>query len=670
MATKDLAIAPLTGVLDLRSSPDMIPQGGVRYRQNFQTTGDGKIRRGTGFSKAFSEAGYNNADYHDQLLALDSPTAIRQPITGIFSAESTAKSRALFVTTQSRIARLNEYSGNYKLIANEAGGEPTQSANSPHIKAAQVGDYLVFTNGIDAPKYHLLEQLGESGQTLYEFEDFATIGLGRARLVWAWHNVIIFADVEMDSERFAYRVLWSDYDNPTSFDPSKPDSISGYKDLYFHEEILAGAPCGNSFLIYTTHGIWEMSIVGGDATFAFRRLYNAEDNNQKATLAYPNCLVNLGDSHLFVANEDEGGIGLYVFSQFYSKPDRPEWLHRSTDIFANVDKRLCESHCAGIHGDEVIVSMAEVGATNDCPNISLRINMTYKVADVLDHGFTAFCNYNSQRAPTLRDFILQYEICDLYDLYNNASIAFNNEGLPLTPFESDAPFEPQHIFTDQQVTFGSQLMEDTDQPTSAEDSLCAMMGGQTIDSMCRSCKGETLFMAASSEDWCLKEMGDVFYREICQNPSAVGTMTIIGYQSAEGSYALDGYDSIIRYAPMFVKNAGLRARMFEIDCIAVGQVEPNQIGLRVGISAQVADPNTDECRIVWHQHSLQDLKCISTRTAANHRLNNTKPSETINWNFWRDGKILYFELKITGTGGDSEFSRANVNLERYELREY
>lgn len=75
---KPITIAPLTGTLDARSTPDLIPRDGVRMRQNLQLTAEGKETRGTGWSKLLTKAGYNNADFHDQLLTFD---GIAVPVT-------------------------------------------------------------------------------------------------------------------------------------------------------------------------------------------------------------------------------------------------------------------------------------------------------------------------------------------------------------------------------------------------------------------------------------------------------------------------------------------------------------------------------------------------------------------------------------------------------------
>ncbi|MFA6239967.1 MAG: chitobiase/beta-hexosaminidase C-terminal domain-containing protein [Candidatus Hydrogenedentales bacterium] len=144
----------------------------------------------------------------------------------------------------------------------------------------------------------------------------------------------------------------------------------------------------------------------------------------------------------------------------------------------------------------------------------------------------------------------------------------------------------------------------------------------------------------------------------------------LSYTASVGSYILEGITSLFRTAPLFSEGYGITCEELKLDCIAVPQTTPNLIGLRVGVSAQVADPNTDECRLVWHQHSLKKLECISQRTAVEHRAKNTQPSENLAWNFLRSGKILYLELRIDGTDGDAEFSRINARLKRYAITNY
>lgn len=664
---KGIPVAPLTGVLDARSNPDALPAGGLRYRQNFQTNGQNKLRRGSGWQKLLSGPAYNNEDFHDQLLVFTD--TIRQPPTLLFEAVSTRRTRSLILATQGTIAQLNEYSGNWRILGSGFGGDPVTKASAPRFKAAQVGDFLAFTNDFESPRYHQLESNSvDPPPLLKEFDDFALIGLSRAAVVWAWHDCLFFADVEMDNERFSSRLLWSNYKDPTSFDPAKLNSIAGSKDLFAHERILAGMPgVGNTFLIYTTHGIWEMSIVGGEQSFAFRRVYNGEENEGVAVLKYPNTLVQVGDGHMYGAED-----GIYKFNQ-YGRPDRVEWLHRASSlVYDQINTDLCQVHVAIHTNNELLFSVARIGAADDCPDITLRVNTKYNMADVIDHGFTAFTNYRSYRVPTIRDFIIENGICTVEDLVA-AGYGWENEGLPRPIPSSSAPFDPQSIYTSTPQTIEDVTPEDWNQPEADEDSLCALLGNKRMDDFCRKCEGKTLLVAASSQEWCLKQLGTAMYRERCANPTAVGVENENGYASAIGSYILDGYDSILRFAPMYTTAPGqpmVRCEEVKLFYEDVPQDPPSTIGLRVGISGQPKDPNVEGCGIIWHQHSSQPLKCLTAKTEAQHKAKNTQPVDYASWNIWREGRYLHVELKMSGTGGDATFSSVVADAKLTEATNY
>lgn len=648
--SKGIPVAPLTGVLDVRSAPNDMPAQSLRMRQNMRTISQNKLRRGNGWQKFLSSSAYNNEDFHDQLLTF-TPGIGRQPPTLMVEAESTRGVRSLFVATQSKIAQLNEYSGNYRIIGKGYGGTPSTNASAPRFKSAQVGDYLVFTNDFDRPMYHQLEANAvDSPALLKTFDDLELIGLTRAKVVWQWHNCLFFADVEMEGERFSYRLIWSDFNNPISFDPAVISSITGTKDLFSNERILAGMPLGNSFLIYTTRGIWEMVLVGGDQSFAFRRVFNGEENENTAILKYPNTLISLGDQHVYAAQD-----GLYSFNQYSARPQRPEWLHRSTPlIYQNINEDLCESHVAAFFDNELYISTASNAASNGCPDRTLRVNWSYQVSDFIDFGFTTFCAYRSFKVPTIRDFIIENAICTVSGLIS-AGYPWGDEGLPNPVPISTAPFTPKSFYTVTPQTISGVTTEDWNKVSADSDSLCALLGSERLDDICRKCNASAVFAAVSSGDWCLKQiMPEIFYRERCVNPAAVGITSGTGYASSVGSYLLDGYDSILRFAPMFAGKPDIRCEEFRLDYLAQPQAIPSLIGLRVGISAQPVDPNSEgDCGLVWNQHSLKPMKCLTNFVPLDHLKNNTVPSEYHHWNFFRKGRVLYLELKFGGTGGDS-----------------
>lgn len=663
-----IPIAPLTGPMDVRSNPDQLQRGSLRFRQNFQATALGKLRRGSGWSKLLTRPDYNNQDFHDQLLTLsnaDEFTAIRQPVTLLFEAESTRKVRSLIAAKQGTVAKLNEHSGNWLILGTGYGGEQTESAAAPRFKAAQVGDYLALTNNFERPMYYRMEDVSVAGEPLLQtFDDFELIGLTRAGVVWAWRNVLFFADVTMDGERLGQRIIWSGYNNPLSFDPAALDSITGFKDLNNNETILAGKPVGNTFLIYTTHGIWEMAITGGDQSFSFARRFNGEDNPGAAVLKYPNTLVQLPSAHAYLAED-----GMYIFSPWYGQPERAEWLHVSTPtILDNIDNDSCQVHIAMFHENEMVISTASTSAVNACPDRTLRVNMTYRCADKVDHGYTAFCNYRSYDVPTVRDFIVENAICTQEEMLA-AGYGYGREGLPNPGIAVTAPFTPMSIYTSTPQSIDPDItVEDWNQETADEDSLCALLGTTRMDDFCAKCEGPTLLVAASSQDLCLKGLGDVFYRERCVNPTGTGETIDLGYLSSVGSYLLDGYDSIIRFAPMYTERMLVQLGELEFDYLA--RMMESFVSLRVGIASQVADPNTDECRIVWFQHSSQPLKCISNLTVAQHIAKSTIPSQFCSWKIFRKGRFVCAELKIAGTGADADLSGIRADVKALEAQRF
>jgi hypothetical protein len=630
-------------------------------RQNLQTVGAGAVRRGSGWQKLLSTANYNNADFHDQLIAL-STAGGRQPVTMLFNAITTTQVRSLIIATQQTVAQLDTHSGGYKILGKNLGGTFSTDALAPRFKCAQVGDFIGFTNDFDKPMYLRLDQGPDpiSGLYLSTFDDLDTIELSKAKVCWSWKNVLFFANVTMGQERVPNRVVWSDYNNPTQFDPANLQSITGFQDLFTYEEILAGKPVGNSFFIYTTHGIWEMIAVGGDQSFDFRRVYNGEDDELKGCLAYPNTLTNIHDLHSYVGRE-----GIYFFGQYFTAPDRPEWLHRaSADLFSKIDVNACDAHVSGNYADEVLYSIATTDADEHRPDYTLRINRKYEVADIVDHGFTIIGQFSPQDTPTIRDFIVENGICTIAGLAAQG-YPYGNQQLPRVLPDSTAPFTPDSIYTTVPlaVTGAGKDVEDYTQSNPSVHSLCSLLGGERIDEICKQCKPAPLLIAASSIDWCIKELGGVFYREQCQNPTAVGTTDSNGYTAAIGTYLLDPITSILRFAPAFAEDAMIQLSKLELKFVPQPQDSPLQAVLRIGISGQPADPNFDD-NIVWYVHSGKDIAYETASTPAQHRSANTQPTGRALWNVFREGRFLYIEITIAGVGGDALFSALEAVLKQ------
>lgn len=894
------------------------------------------MRRGCGWTKAFSQTPYNNQDFHDQLLLFGG--TVREPVTGLFEFQSARGIRSFWLTTQSRIAKLNETTGNWKIIASGLGGGAGTDCSGPRFKAANVGDYVIFTNGHDRPKVHRLEQPPFDDVLIADLPDLELIGLTKAALAFAWKDIVILADVEMDGERHPNRFVWSNLKDPQGFDPGNPASITGQDEFNYGERILAGGPTtAGTFLMYTTEGIWELSTVGDSRVFVKREAYPGRKADFTGCLKYQNTLVDIGGDHIYMAKD-----GIYAFNPYRSAPELILWLHRASSVlFDDIDDSACAASIGWFHDSEAFFSVkrnSDVG----CPGITLRIETQFKVADVIDRGFTAAANYRPQPIQTIRDFILDKRICDLSGLTESLLSEdlpppFENEGLPSPLAEPTAAFVPQQFYTENYQIIGDVVTEDWNKATADADSLCALLGDTTLDDLCINCESVSVLIAASSRDWCLKQFGG-FYRERCANPTATGNLeqtvnlldsgvdfafvvdesaslptvrailtslsltleanlraahvgagsvpnrysvvafgygaaaetqvdwtdsatfaaamptlgpthgggleedayegidfainnlawrdsdrvtkliffitdedrnvwlytngvgqaghfaslkaqlvsggfllagmtrdaaagmkdassnliiacdstvnlvtegdgsqtsatgksyrsdgaggftesagvdtvsaawvsdspgkpdgaqteyfdllmdkqiagywfnysryesggpvaaSVLGiivpvlserirlelntelYTSAVGSYILDGYDSIIRFAPLSQEGAQVIVERFGLKGIPAVQAEPRDIELRCGVSGQTADSNDDHCPIVWLELTPKQLRCVTDRTAAQHTAAKTVPAQDISWRFHRVGKVVHLELKITGTGGDCVLS--------------
>ena len=466
--------------------------------------------------------------------------------------------------------------------------------------------------------------------------------------------MVFLFDLEMGGDKVPYRLLWSDYNNPLSFDPSLQSTITGFFDLELHERILAAAPAGNTMLIYTTHGIWEMSVVAqAGQPFSFRRVYSADGKDgtdeRVACLFYPNTLISVGDAHFYMGSDK-----IYIYSQYYQKPTPLDWIHKADGaLFQNIDPAACNAHVAVYNEYEAFFSVAKIGDVNQCPSQTLRLQMQYRVADYLDYGVTAFCQYRAGQPQTIRDWLIDNGICTVQNL-TDAGYGYVNEGLPSPVPNPSALFNPTVVYTHDVITVGGFQVEDYNQPNAASDSLCALLGNKRFDDLCPSCEPINTLVMASSADWCLKQYSDALYRERCTNPTAVGTTVPLGYETSVGVYSIDPFDSIVRFGPMWGEEVAVTMNYFKVNYLADPQDPPSQLQVRIGISGQLADPNTGQCGIQWYPLTPKDLKCLSTASAAN----NTIPFLDLHWNFLREGRYVYVEMKIGAPAVEAAYQRS------------
>lgn len=689
---KSLDWLPMTGHLDNRSIPSEMPPQSYRRLLNVWIPAANKLARSFGWEKLFSKVtGYNNEDFHDQLLALQTyydvlddsvapedilslPNAAcdvvlntrtigRQPVTLLHSFVSTIGSRTLLLGTESRIAALNEKNGNWRLLADGL-GEGIDDGTCPRRRfyVSTNLDTAIFVNDYNQVLYWIYGS-GPNGcdqQSVRPIPEMALIGVSSAAVTWTWQYTSFIANVVANGKRHPNRIIWSNYQDPLSWDPAKPETTASSVDLDYGETVLGGAPLGDYFYIFTDKGVWQLSVDKGGFFVWDKRYYH---KNGDSCLYYKNTLVTSGKEIYYFGRD-----GFYSFSQYRPAPERLDGPHLATGLIfhesrsGTISPEWCDNHVAGFNPrtKELLFSWVPEGSETGFPTSTFVHNVAYNGSSELDHGFTAFCSHQSDPSGTLRDYLLEICACTIAGLISNG-MGFIKEGLPLTLEVEDCP-EFDSLYTNVAIAVDGTDLED---PNAAvdENALCLALG--SIKDLCGGCPSDYTFIGACAVDWCLKQFTAVYSRERCTNPTAVGTTGANGYTSAVGTYVNDGYTTqLLSMAINFRDNRDDKTlRRIELEGIAEPQDEPSTLTLSIGQSHQVVDPlNGQLCGIIWHPQDDKFLECQSV-SVTQHGLDSSRPNETLEWPLFYQSLYFYFDFQITGTGGGFEMSRITMDID-------
>lgn len=625
--SKSIVIKPVTGFLDLRSEPEDVPVGGYRYIQNMAVVQKNRQCRMPGWSRLMdSDSGYNNPDLHDQLLSLTGKSA-RHAVNFMFEAESTLKTTMLFAGTEDALFQLNVGTGNWRVLSSTMGNWK---------QGAQNRDTIVFTNDHDEPQYWVFD----SPPALSAIPDLQELGISKVGVIVTFRGVTFYMNVVQDGHTYAHRVLWSDIDNPLSLIPGE-DSLAGDLDIDSGEAILNAKALANVLLVYTTRGIWEISLSSSDIVFSAAKRYDSEKSSE-SVLAYRNTLVSVGDTHVFM-----GESAIYEYSLFEPKPKLIEWVHRASSIiFDEIDSANCYGPVAGYDSERHQIWISWVPRGSTLPSRALVLNTQLAFSSIVDHGFTAFCQFMPRLQSTvLRDWLMQNCICTAAQLLEFFGESEGEGGYCQAPTFATCDTQPDSFYNSTPLELEDGIvMEDFNAADPSDNSLCARLNGLTLADTCVAesqsdqCNAARLFVMASASDFCLKQTSDSYYRDHCTAFTACGT------------YEQRGYKSILRSGPLSFKNFEDEKRLenFVVEASVVDQMVPSQLALRVGASMQALDPNL-ECGIVWQTQIPRDLKCQGGATEAQHLANNTRPDGRFEWPMYWIGTNLYFELTIENT---------------------
>ncbi len=382
-----VALTPLTGPLDARQRPSEQPDAGLKWKQNFCVNENGRLTRRLGFSRLFptfqSGGKYTNFDFHQR------PSSTRLPITNEWQITKNDGSRQLFAADYGSIYILNETTGEWVTIASGF-GQPTT-----YWSQAILQNVVLFTNNFDNVQSFTL-----GGSSVSPVGDLnGVLGVSKAAVVVQFQGIMLVMNVVQDGVRQAQRIIWSDLNDATSFNPATGGSIAGFQDLNDGEEILAAKYLQGNLVIYTNQSIWTGVISINPTTntiFAFNQIYS-DPENFKGCLAYPSSLVSTGTAHYWM-----GSDSYYTYNPYLIAPENPEWLRQASGLIystqsTKIDFTQCLNPCSVYRPltDEIWVSWQSQNAAygEGVNDVTMVLSTKWLTAYYFDDGFTSLTNY-------------------------------------------------------------------------------------------------------------------------------------------------------------------------------------------------------------------------------------------------------------------------------------
>lgn len=665
-----LRLKPLDTSFDLRSEPESVRDGTWRQLLNATSPDKGSLCRAPGWKKlldgAITTRAYNNEDLHDQLQRLQyrydsrdgiddagvilyppenadfddfcgttvvSRTTARRPITFLASVNSTRGTRTLLAGHQNALYALNERRGNWRILADGLGG--LQSNPQIRHESASLGDYILFTNDFDEPFYWTIDS-GPSGcavQSVKYIPELRTIGVSRAKCVWVFKGVPFFANVEQDGARVANRIIWGGYRAPLVFIEDPGVTVAGSQDLDDGEIILKGEQMGDFCYVYTNKAIWQLVTVNSAFVFQFVRRYKSSSGED--CIKYPFLFVGSKNTAYYGASD-----GIYEWTPYISEPRRIQWLHEgSALIYDNLNESNCAIHTAGRLSDRMIFFSVAKG-TDTLPSITLVAHVDVNKCWELDHGITASVKHLPDGRASVRDWLIENRICTEEFLNTTEMRALGmqqtKEGPAVGAIPVTAAFTPDCVYTKETKEVAGITTENWDKAEADPTSLCALFAGIAIADLCRDCDVADRFVFASATDYCLKEFGNVYYRE---------RFNYAGYTegASVATWTKDGYRTRMLIGPLgFGVDFPKQLQGVLLEFKAAMQTVPSTIHLRVGASNKKDDPLL-ECGIKWYDEDPRPIACDNNW-------------ERMEWSAFGEDVNFYLDFYIDGTGGAVCFS--------------
>lgn len=201
----------------------------------------------------------------------------------------------------------------------------------------------------------------------------------------------------------------------------------------------------------------------------------------------------------------------------------------------------------------------------------------------------------------------------------------------------------------------SYIRNPTEDPTLPvhEDSVCAVLTGKTLADFCEDCAAETTFIAASAEDFALKQIEDDYlYREM------LGA-TPYNYDAASCDgvlYDRVGYDTVMQSGAETYRNDDEKiVKMIALEAQPEAQSTPSDLECDVGYG------NQPSC-MTWKPIRTLPYECVTELTAQQLAERRLRKDGNFYFPTWRRGRYLAHRFRLSGIGGAGTFSSMSLML--------
>jgi hypothetical protein len=565
-------------------------------------------------------------------------------ITHLSHVRGDGGSTAMLAGTRSRLYCNTGLDGNWRLLRTKAGGYRTETGvPETRWRSAQVGNIVLLTNGVDRPEWWSIGTSADpaTGNSTELIEDLVALDISSVRVIGSWRGFVFIGNVVSEGNTYANRIYWSDFNDPMAFTPL-PGSLAGYVDLGADEKVLAMAPLGGQYRVYTDKAIYDVNLVGGDEVFNFREIYRGP-----SVLRFENTLIAAGSAHIY-GGEDT----LYMLMESDRTPRKVEWLHRAAGAIYNgvpadllggipdatfnatgpINRSACHAFVGGYDESEMMLWMSWPSSGETVPSRSLVVQLDLGKASIVDTGFTAFCSHIPSYSKTVRKWLADAGICP--------PVPDSGEGNPAST-----------VFSENTSLASIRNADENPYAPPDEDSLCALaQSNPDIEDDCTPCGSGYKFVMASAQDKCLKEYSaDYYAREMCvtqENQRSGLTWTEEDHPTTVADYAEDGYFSMIQTDAQDMgtpSNKTISRFAVEYDASDVPDSAEAVLHAFVGYGAQ---PRA----IIWQWSAARPIDRLSSLTEEQMSQANVRPNRIATFPFFRTGAQLAYRLMV----GDAE----------------